>query len=663
MAEPEAHSPEPSHKQALGTGLVYDDRLTSHYCAWNQAYTERPERIETCYSRIQQLGLPDRCQHIPVRPAKDEEALLCHSRAHLDMLEETKLMDTQELSKLSQSYDFVYFHNNVEENARLALGGAIDLVEKVVTGQLQNGMAVTRPPGHHAMKEEFNGYCYLNNVAVAASVALEKHGLKRVLIVDWDVHHGQGTQFHFYDDPRVLFFSIHRYEHGLEWPHLRESDYDYIGEGKGAGYNFNVPLNETGCDNSDYLSIFFNVLLPVAYEYQPQLVLISAGFDAAIGCPEGEMCLSPACFAHFINLLRPLAGGKIALILEGGYCLKTLAEGAALSLRALLGDPTPNIPSTQPARNSVVESVLNVVKVHRALHPSLAYQDTLTEEEEENGLPGMSLRTQHKRPDQYPLVQECCSPVSDMELAMLDRHITQLEENTVLTVPEHRVGLLLYCIGDEMPNGKSDRMFKKLRERGLLSRCHLLQERSNSKDLDIQFQLPLVLAAMTEEKVQSCVMIPQTLILSLLEGQNSLPVVEAGQESSVLVMSVGCGSDGDSGVSGKGRPQFVSVPTSRNQMGDGDLMAVCQQILLPIAYEFGPDLVIVCLNMPSTEGEGGPSAACVAHIVALMQGLARGHMLLFAKSGTKDDLDVVSECSSVMLGDPCKILDPCIPQP
>nr|KAG5691455.1 hypothetical protein BaRGS_017298 [Batillaria attramentaria] len=213
-----------------------------------------------------------------------------------------------------------------------------------------------------------------------------------------------------------------------------------------------------------------------------------------------------------------------------------------------------------------------------------------------------------------------------MELAMLDRHITQLEENTVLTVPEHRVGLLLYCIGDEMPNGKSDRMFKKLRERGLLSRCHLLQERSNSKDLDIQFQLPLVLAAMTEEKVQSCVMIPQnqsstsdacwnhelslavaaipgnqsfrrTLILSLLEGQNSLPVVEAGQETSVLVMSVGCGSDGDSGVSGKGRPQFVSVPTSRNQMGDGDLMAVCQQILLPIAYE----------------------------------GLARGHMLLFAK--------------------------------
>nr|KAG5691456.1 hypothetical protein BaRGS_017299 [Batillaria attramentaria] len=171
-----------------------------------------------------------------VRPAKDEEALLCHSRAHLDMLEETKLMDTQELSKLSQSYDFVYFHSNVEENARLALGGAIDLVEKVVTGQLQNGMAVTRPPGHHAMKEEFNGYCYLNNVAVAASVALEKHGLKRVLIVDWDVHHGQGTQFHFYDDP------------------------------------------------------------------------------------------------------------------------------------------------------SVVESVLNVVKVHRALHPSLAYQDTLTEEEEENGL-------------------------------------------------------------------------------------------------------------------------------------------------------------------------------------------------------------------------------------------------------------------------------------
>ncbi|KAL8582057.1 hypothetical protein ACOMHN_028038 [Nucella lapillus] len=357
------------------TGLVYDQKLSRHYCAWNPAYTERPERLQECYKRIQQLGLVERCVNVPVRPATDEEVELCHTRKHTEILKETQYMTTEQLSALSRSYDYVYFHKTVEENARLALGGSIDLVDQVLSRKLQNGMAVIRPPGHHAMAEQFNGYCYFNNVAVAARTALHKHGLKRILIVDWDVHHGQGTQFAFYDDPRVLYFSIHRYEHGAEWPHLRESDYDYAGEGGGRGYNINLPLNECGCDNSDYMSAFFNILLPVAYEFQPELVLVSAGYDSALGCPEGEMSVTPACFAHFVQLLRPLAEGRLVLLLEGGYCLKTLAEAAALSLRALLGDPTPNMaPLTRP-RSSVVESILNALSVHRAVHGSLAFQD------------------------------------------------------------------------------------------------------------------------------------------------------------------------------------------------------------------------------------------------------------------------------------------------
>ncbi|XP_076448227.1 polyamine deacetylase HDAC10-like [Babylonia areolata] len=304
---------------SLATGLVYDEKLSRHYCAWNPAYTERPERIKECYARIQQLGLLERCVNIPVRPATNEEIELCHTRKHMDLLKETQYMTIEQLGTLSRSYDFVYFHKTVEENARLALGGAIDLVDHVVSGKLQNGMAVVRPPGHHAMSQQFCGYCYFNNIAVAARTALKKHGLKRILIVDWDVHHGQGTQFDFYNDPRVLFFSIHRYEHGMEWPYLRESDYDYVGEGEARGFNINVPLNEIGCDNSDYLSVFFNILLPVAYEFEPELVLVSAGYDSAIGCPEGQMSVTPACFAHFVKLLKPLAAGKLVLLLEGGF--------------------------------------------------------------------------------------------------------------------------------------------------------------------------------------------------------------------------------------------------------------------------------------------------------------------------------------------------------
>lgn len=127
-------------------------------------------------------------------------------------------------------------------------------------------MAIIRPPGHHAMKSEICGFCYFNNVALAAQNALDNRGIKRILIVDWDIHHGQATQQMFYDDPRVVYFSIHRFEHGLFWPWLRESDFDNVGSGRGRGYNVNVPLNKIGMTNADYLAIFQQILMPLAME-------------------------------------------------------------------------------------------------------------------------------------------------------------------------------------------------------------------------------------------------------------------------------------------------------------------------------------------------------------------------------------------------------------
>lgn len=156
----------------------------------------------------------------------------------------------------------------------LAAGSTIELIDNILLNNVHNGMAIIRPPGHHAMKSEFNGYCFFNNVAIAAQLALDKHAVERILIVDWDVHHGQATQRMFYDDPRVLYFSVHRYEHGTFWPNLRESDYDYVGDNDGRGYNFNVPLNRTGMTNADYLAIFQQILLPVAIEVSDYYVTL-----------------------------------------------------------------------------------------------------------------------------------------------------------------------------------------------------------------------------------------------------------------------------------------------------------------------------------------------------------------------------------------------------
>lgn len=152
------------------------------------------------------------------------------------------------------------------ETALWAAGSGLNMVSSICSGHIQNGMAIIRPPGHHAAKNEFNGYCFFNNVALAAKMAIEKFNKKRILIVDWDVHHGQGTQHIFYDDPKVLYFSTHRYENGHFWPNLADSDCEFVGEDEGEGFNINVPLNELGCSDSDFIYIFLNILLPVALE-------------------------------------------------------------------------------------------------------------------------------------------------------------------------------------------------------------------------------------------------------------------------------------------------------------------------------------------------------------------------------------------------------------
>uniref|UniRef100_A0A8B9D9Y6 Histone deacetylase 10 n=1 Tax=Anser cygnoides TaxID=8845 RepID=A0A8B9D9Y6_ANSCY len=361
---------------ASGTALIYDEEMTSHKLLWNDPICdiEVPERLSTSYGQLQFYHLVERCVHVPAREGTEEEILLVHSSEHLEVAKSTQKMGEEELKRVSGNYDAFFFHPNTYRCARLAVGATLQLVDSVMLGKVCNGMALVRPPGHHSQRNAANGFCLFNNVAIAAEYAKLKYGLQRILIVDWDVHHGQGTQYIFEEDPSVLYFSWHRYEHQEFWPSLKESDYDAVGLGKGKGFNINLPWNKVGMGNSDYLAAFFHVLLPMAFEFDPELVLVSSGYDSGIGDPEGQMNATPEVFAHLTHFLMQLANGKLCVILEGGYHLKSLSESVCMTVKTLLRDPIPQVTGEMAPCLSAIESIQNVRAAHKPYWKWLMYE-------------------------------------------------------------------------------------------------------------------------------------------------------------------------------------------------------------------------------------------------------------------------------------------------
>ncbi|XP_054941336.1 polyamine deacetylase HDAC10 isoform X7 [Physeter macrocephalus] len=353
----------------MGTALVYHEDMTAARLLWDdpECEIECPERLTTALERLQQRGLEQRCLRLAAREASEAELGLVHSPEYVALLQGTQALGTRELQTLSGQYDAVYFHPSTFHCARLAAGAALQLVDAVLAGAVRNGLALVRPPGHHSQRAAANGFCVFNNVAIAAKHAQRQHGLHRILIVDWDVHHGQGIQHIFEDDPSVLYFSWHRYEHGRFWPYLRESDADAVGQGPGLGFTVNLPWNQVGMGNADYVAAFLHVLLPVAFEFNPELVLVSAGFDSAIGDPEGQMQATPECFAHLTQLLQVLAGGRVCAVLEGGYHLESLSQSVCMMVQALLGDPAPPLSGPMVPHGSALESIQSV-RVAQAPH-------------------------------------------------------------------------------------------------------------------------------------------------------------------------------------------------------------------------------------------------------------------------------------------------------
>jgi acetoin utilization deacetylase AcuC-like enzyme len=223
--------------------------------------------------------------------------------------------------------------------ALLAAGGAAEVVRAVMSDQVRNGIALVRPPGHHATRARGMGFCLFDNIAVAARAALDEFGVSRVLIVDWDVHHGNGTQEIFYDSPQVFFFSTHQYPH-----YPGTGGWNETGTGEGRGYTANVPL-PAGVGDSGFRRIYAEILEPLAGRYQPELILVSAGYDAHWNDPLASLRLSLGGYWEMarsvVALAEKLCGGRLVVTLEGGYDLEVLAAGVDNTCRALLGDPEP----------------------------------------------------------------------------------------------------------------------------------------------------------------------------------------------------------------------------------------------------------------------------------------------------------------------------------
>jgi acetoin utilization deacetylase AcuC-like enzyme len=314
-----------SGPHAPRTLLVDDARFDRHAPIGH--HPERPERLTAARRAIARVAATGTTfERIEPRAATDDELARVHDRRFVEAL-----------GKLRGERGYLdpdtYVSAESVETARLAAGSLVAMVDAMIDGPTHSGVALLRPPGHHARPAKAMGFCLLNNVAVAAAHARAR-GLERVAVVDWDVHHGNGTQEIFWTDPNVLYVSTHQ---APFYPGT--GDADEIGDGGGRGYTVNVPLAASGGDTV-YARAFERIVLPVVESYAPDLVLVSAGFDASARDPLAQMELSENAFGWMARELARLAGGsaggKMALVLEGGYDLVALEAGLASAIDGML---------------------------------------------------------------------------------------------------------------------------------------------------------------------------------------------------------------------------------------------------------------------------------------------------------------------------------------
>ena len=310
------------------TGLLLDAVYRHHETGL--VHPEKPARILAVIDAVEKSGLAAKAQLLTQQPAEPDDILLCHTRDYWRTVEEDFAAGAPELS----TGDTVIGPQSLDIALR-AVGGVMNAVDAVMTGRLTNAFCAVRPPGHHARPAQGMGFCLFNNISIAARHAQQRHNAGKVLIVDWDVHHGNGTQDIFYEDGSVLFFSTHQ----SPW-YPGTGAAGETGAGKGRHCTLNCPL-PGGSGMKEIAAAFDEQLLPAAHKFKPDLVLISAGFDSRLGDPLGHFRLLDADFQALTKRLMQFADehchGRLVSVLEGGYHIEGLAAAAKAHVQTLMG--------------------------------------------------------------------------------------------------------------------------------------------------------------------------------------------------------------------------------------------------------------------------------------------------------------------------------------
>ncbi|KAL2170900.1 hypothetical protein VTG60DRAFT_4304 [Thermothelomyces hinnuleus] len=395
-SDPTAYPEHLRRRGLLPTGCCYDDRMKLHANADfgpNPHHPEDPSRIEYIMRTFKKNGLvftgsdaeliriiqtePTKYMwRIPAREATKEEICMVHHPGHFLWVEALSRKSTQELRELStrmdQGRDSLYVGSMTYEASLISAGGAIETCKSVVAGVVKNAFAIIRPPGHHAEFDAPMGFCLFNNVPIAAKICQADYPdlCRKILILDWDVHHGNGIQNLFYDDPNILYISLHVYRNGEFYPGKPDNPMtpdgglEHCGAGPGLGKNVNIGWHDQGMGDGEYMAAFQKIVMPIAHEFNPDLVIISAGFDAAAGDELGACFVTPSCYAHMTHMLMSLAGGKVAVCLEGGYDLEAISKSALAVARTLMGEPPPKMEIPKISREAA--KVLAKVQAYQA---------------------------------------------------------------------------------------------------------------------------------------------------------------------------------------------------------------------------------------------------------------------------------------------------------
>uniref|UniRef100_A0A2K5L8T7 Histone deacetylase 10 n=1 Tax=Cercocebus atys TaxID=9531 RepID=A0A2K5L8T7_CERAT len=569
----------------MGTALVYHEDMTATRLLWDdpECEIERPERLTAALDRLRQRGLEQRCLRLSAREASKAELGLVHSPEYVSLVRKTQVLGEEELQALSGQFDAIYFHPSTFHCARLAAGAGLQLVDAVLTGAVQNGLALVRPPGHHSQRAAANGFCVFNNVAIAAAHAKQKHGLHRILIVDWDVHHGQGIQYLFEDDPSVLYFSWHRYEHGRFWPFLRESDADAVGRGQGLGFTVNLPWNQVGMGNADYVAAFLHLLLPLAF--------------------------------------------------EGGYHLESLAESVCMTVQTLLGDPAPPLSGLMVPCQSALESIQSARAAQAPYWKSLQLQDvtpvpTSPSTHSPEGRPppllpgGPMCKAAAPAPAPSSLLdQPCLCPAPSVRTTV------------ALTAPDITLVLPPDVIQQEGSALREEteawaRPHESLaREEALTALGKLLYLLDGMLDGQVNSGIaatPASAAAATlDVAIQRGLSHGAQRLLCVALGQLDRPP-DLAHDGRTLWLNIG-------GKEAAALSMFhVSTPLP---VMTGGFLSCILGLVLPLAYGFQPDLVLVALG--PGHGLQGPHAALLA---AMLRGLAGGRVLALLEEDSTPQL-------------------------